>query len=187
MLGTLYEFFVGVPHMTNSTCTAFVDGGSICLPVLNVPFYFPMRQNLLDGISDNALAITAPVVAYWAMSLFFLWLDMSNWAWLDKYRIHESDEIKSRNRATRSEVFWAVILQHILQTLLGYYWLSDPQGISLSKCTMEMEAVGRALAHLVRWAVGADVAQSFLALRGANITHWLYWWGIPAAQLLFSL
>ena len=169
------------------TCTAFVDGEDICLPPLNVPFYFTIRQNLFDSIPDNILALAAPIVAYWTMSLFFHCLDMSNWTWLDKHRIHESDEVKSRNRATRSQVFWAVILQHTLQTLLGYYWLSDPPKMSLAKCTMEMEAVGKTLAHLVRWAVGPNAANTFLVHRGADITHWLYWWGIPAAQLLFSL
>ncbi|KAG8220852.1 putative zinc-finger protein, partial [Butyriboletus roseoflavus] len=127
-----------------------------------------MRQNLFDSIPDNILALAAPVVAYWTMSLFFHYLDMSNWAWLDKYRIHESDEVKSRNRATRSQVFWAVILQHVLQTMLGYYWLSDPPKMSPSK-------------------FGPDTGDYLLELRGADITYWLYWWGIPGAQLLFSL
>lgn len=185
MLDTLYDLVAGVPH--NSTCATFVDGESTCLGSLNVPQYFVVRQNLLDGIPDNILALAAPVVAYWTMSLFFHCLDMSNWSWLNKYRIHESDEVKSRNRATRSQVFWAVVLQHTFQTLLGYFWLSDPPTISLSRCMTEMEAVGKTLARLVRWAVAPETANSFLAFRGAEITHWLYWWGIPAAQLLFSL
>lgn len=187
MFDTLHEFFAGVPPTTNSTCATFIDGETICLPPLKVPFYFSMRQNLIDGVSDNILALAAPVVAYWTMSLFFHCLDMSGWAGLDKYRIHESDEVKSRNRATRSQVFWAVILQHTSQTVLGYYWLSDPPKISPSKCVTEMGAVGRTLVRLVRWAIGPDVGSYFLDLRGADITYWLYWWGIPAAQLLFSL
>ena len=146
-----------------------------------------MRQNLFDSIPDNILALAAPIVAYWTMSLFFHYIDMSNWAWLDKYRIHESDEVKSRNRATRSQVFWAVILQHTLQTMLGYYWLSDPPKMSPSKCMMEMEAVGRTLVRLARWVVGPDAGDHLLEFRGADITYWLYWWGIPAAQILFSL
>lgn len=183
----MVEFFMGVDSTPNSTCTTFVDGENICLPALKVPFYFTMRQDLLDGVPDNIMALVAPVVAYWSMSLFFHCLDMSGWTWLDKYRIHESDEVKSRNRATRSQVCWAVVLQHTLQTALGYYWLSDPPKMSLSKCVMEMEAVGGTLARLVRWAVGPDAGNYFLELRGADITYWLYWWGIPAAQVLFSL
>lgn len=187
MFDAFHELFPGISSTTNSTCTSFVDGENICLPHLKVPFYFAMRQNLLDNIPDNILAIMAPVVAYWSMSLFFHCLDMSGWTWLDKYRIHESEEVKLRNRATRLQVVWAVIVQHTLQTMLGYYWLSDPPMISPAKCTTELEAVGKTLVRLVRWMVGPDVGNYFLELRGADVTHWLYWWGIPAAQLLFSL
>ncbi|KIJ20767.1 hypothetical protein PAXINDRAFT_106468 [Paxillus involutus ATCC 200175] len=183
-----HEFFEGFSlGTTNSTCPAFVDGANICLPPLKVPFYFAMRRNLFDSVPDNILALVAPIVAYWVMSLFFHYLDGSGWSWLDKYRIHESKEVISRNRATRSEVIWAVVIQHTIQTLLGYYWLSEPPHISASRCIMEMEAAGKGLVQLVRWAVGPKAGEYFLELWGAEITHWLYWWGIPAAQLLFSL
>lgn len=187
MFDTFHEFFTGVSPAANSTCASFINGENICLPPLKVPFYFIMRQNLFDSVPDNILALAAPVFAYWLMSIFFHCLDISGWTWLDKYRIHESDEVKSRNRATRSQVFWAVILQHTLQTMLGYYWLSEPPVISPSKCMSEMEAVGRTLVRLVRWTVGSDTGNYFLELRGADLTYWLYWWGIPAAQLFFSL
>ncbi|KIJ61981.1 hypothetical protein HYDPIDRAFT_115123 [Hydnomerulius pinastri MD-312] len=188
MFEMFHDFFGGLPPVAmNSTCPAFVDGENICLPPLKVPFYFAMRQNLLDGIPDTILALAAPVITYWVMSIFFHCLDISGWHWLEKYRIHESAEIKSRNRATRSDVIWAVVLQHILQTGLGYYWLSEPPHISVSRCMVEMEAVGKTLVRLVRWAAGPEAGEYFLELRGAEMTHWLYWWGIPAAQVLFSL
>jgi sphinganine C4-monooxygenase len=183
----IHEFFGGLSPTTNSTCSTFVHGENICLPNLRVPFYFAMRENLIDSVPDNTLAIAAPVIAYWSVSLFFHYLDRSGWRWLDKYRIHESEEISSRNRATCSEVVRAVILQHIIQTALGYYWLSEPSHISASKCMMEMEAVGKTLVRLVRWTIGPEAGEYFLELQGAEMTHWLYWWGIPAAQLLFSL
>jgi len=166
---------------------SFIDGDNICLPPLKVPFYFAMRQNIFDSVPDNILALAAPVVAYWTMSFFFHLLDTSNWAWLDKYRIHESEEVQSRNRATPLQVFWAVVLQHTLQTVLGYLWLSTPPDISPSNCMMEMETVGKTLVHLVRWTVGTHAGGYVLERQGADITHWLYWWGIPAAQILFSL
>ncbi|KAF9245335.1 fatty acid hydroxylase superfamily-domain-containing protein [Melanogaster broomeanus] len=181
------ESFPGLSPTTNSTCAAFVDGENICLPNLKVPFYFAMRQNLVDGVPDTMLAIAAPVVAYWTMSLFFHCLDQCSWSWIAKYRIHESEEISSRNRATYSEVIGAVVFQHIIQTALGFYWLSQPPHISPSKCMMEMEAVGKTLVRLVRWAIGPEAGEYFLERQGAEMTYWLYWWGIPAAQVLFSL
>ncbi|KAF8449138.1 fatty acid hydroxylase superfamily-domain-containing protein [Boletus edulis BED1] len=187
MFDSFHDLFAGVNPTANSTCATFLNGDNICLPPLKVPFYFAMRQNTFDGVPDNILALAAPVVAYWSMSLIFYCLDMSGWTWLDKYRIHESDEVTSRNLATRLHVFRAVIIQHILQTILGYYWVSDPPIVSPSKCMTEMEVVGRTLVRLVRWMVGPAAGNYFLELRGADVTYWSYWWGIPAAQLLFSL
>lgn len=187
MFDTFHEFLVGVPPTAKSTCTTFADGANTCLPPLKVPFYFAMRQNLFDSVPDNILALAAPIVAFWSMSLFFHCLDMSGWTWLDKYRIHELDEVKSRNRPARSQVFWAVVLQHTMQAVLGYLWLSDSPMISPSKCMVEMAAVGKTLARLVRWTFGPDAGNYLMEHRGADITYWLYWWCIPAAQLFFSL
>lgn len=187
MLDKSHEFFAGVPHPANLTPTTFIDGCNIYLPPLRVPFYFAMRQNLFVSVPDNVLALAAPTVAYWVASLFFYYLDTSRWTWLDKCRFHESDGVKPLNHATRSQVLRAVILQHTLQSLIGYYWLSAPPTISPSNCMMEMEAIAKIVVRLVGWAVGPDAADNFLALRGADLTHWLYWWAIPVAQFFFSL
>ncbi|KAG0705584.1 fatty acid hydroxylase superfamily-domain-containing protein, partial [Suillus ampliporus] len=111
------------------------------------------------------------------MSLLFHCLDISGSKWLDKYRIHESEEVKSRNLATHWEVVWAVIV-HILHKLC---W------ISVARCQSEMEDLGRTLVLVMRSLLGEETAMKFLELRGPEMTHWLYWWGIPAAQILFAL
>src|SRR5271170_1616512 len=90
----------------------------------DTPFYHCSRPSLLTGISDQVLALVGPVIAYWALSLLFHFLDTSGWRWLEKYRIHESSEVQSRNRASRSQVIWAVLLQQATQTTLGLYWIS---------------------------------------------------------------
>ncbi|KAH7927874.1 hypothetical protein BV22DRAFT_1006187 [Leucogyrophana mollusca] len=171
----------------NTTCRSFFDGQNICLPLTEIPFYYTLRQNILPGLSDTILALAAPVVAYWSMSLFFHFLDCSGWKWLDKYRIHESVEVKSRNLASHSDVIWAVVIQHIIQTILGYLWLTEPPEISHVRCQREMEAVGGSLVMMARRLMGDDSATRFLEARGAAMTHWLYWWGIPAFQIGFSL
>ncbi|CCK68911.1 sphingosine hydroxylase KNAG_0B04760 [Huiozyma naganishii CBS 8797] len=75
------------------------------------------RPSLVEGIPDGILALIAPVVAYWVVSGFFHLLDTFNLA--EKYRIHPSAEVKSRNKAGRLEVLREVILQHCIQTLFG--------------------------------------------------------------------
>ncbi|KAL4072943.1 fatty acid hydroxylase superfamily-domain-containing protein [Scleroderma yunnanense] len=168
-------------------CRSFLDGENICLPPLRTPFYFTMRQNIFDSVPDTALTLAAPLVAYWGLSLLFHCLDVSGWRWLDKYRIHESEEITSRNRATRSEVVWAVVLQHIIQTILGYLWLSEAPPISAATCHREMSTVAKTLVNVTKLLVGSHAGEDFLQRRGAEVTHWLYWWGIPAVQILFAL
>ena len=53
------------------------------------PFYHTDRQTILPNVSDDALSVIAPVIAYWVYSLLFHILDCSEWSLLDKFRIHE--------------------------------------------------------------------------------------------------
>ncbi|EEB86937.1 hypothetical protein MPER_15935, partial [Moniliophthora perniciosa FA553] len=78
-----------------------------------------------NDIPDSTLTIASPVVAYWTLSLFYHFLDTRTWKWLDKYRIHESEEVTRKNRVTRWEVVKAVVFQQVLQTLLGWFWIDE--------------------------------------------------------------
>ena len=59
-----------------------------------------------------------PVVAYWSYSMFFHIIDVYELA--EQYRIHPSEEEKSRNKVTLHEVVRDVIFQHIIQTIAGF-------------------------------------------------------------------
>ncbi|QLL33414.1 hypothetical protein HG536_0E03250 [Torulaspora globosa] len=85
------------------------------------PVVVNARKNLLPYVSDGILALIAPVVAYWTFSLFFHLIDTLCLA--EKYRIHPSEEIASRNRAGRIEVLCEVIFQHIIQSAVGFAFL----------------------------------------------------------------
>lgn len=75
------------------------------------------KPSLIEGIPDNILALIAPVVAYWTYSGFFYIIDTFEIA--EKYRIHPPEEVASRNKASRIDVLKDVILQHIIQTIVG--------------------------------------------------------------------
>ncbi|KAG1811441.1 fatty acid hydroxylase superfamily-domain-containing protein [Suillus subaureus] len=171
----------------NSTCSAFVIGETVCLPPIRIPFYFSLRQSIFDDIPDTYVALAAPVVTFWLMSLTFYCLDISSWRWLDKYRVHESEEVKSKNLVTPSEVARAMIFQNVMQTLVGLAWLTEPPEISVARCQSEMEGLGRMLVLVVQRLFGKEMGMKILELGGPEMTHWLYWWGIPAAQILFAL
>ena len=158
-----------------------------CSFLENTPVYYSDRPSLLFGISDHHLALASPVVAYWALSLFFHALDTSGWRWLDKYRIHESDEVRSRNPVSQTTVVWAVLLQHLIQTTLGLYWLSeDAMSLDVNH-RGNMENIARALAASAYWVIGTQARDLVLDLRCSSAVYYLYWWAIPVMKFLLAM
>ncbi|KAG5336994.1 hypothetical protein C0989_011278 [Termitomyces sp. Mn162] len=148
---------------------------------LSVPFYYSFEPSLVVGIRDNYLALAAPIFAYWSLSLFFHFLDISGWKWLDKYRIHESKEVTARNRATRTQVVLAVILQHIIQTALGLLWLSA-EGKPANHVE-KMQWIAEILRPFTSWALGEA---NFKAVE-PQIAYYVYWWATPGFQLMSAM
>ena len=77
------------------------------------------RPPILSFISDKHLSLALPIIAYWAYSAIFHFLDSQSWSFLDKYRIHPPEEITSRNRVTRAQVVRAVLIQQLGQVVVG--------------------------------------------------------------------
>ena len=151
------------------------------------PFYYSHTDSLFPGLSDPLLAVILPVLAYWLTSAVFHCLDLSNWAWLDRYRIHDSAEISSRNRASPLEVFRAVIFQQVIQTTLGYLWLSEAP--ELTDHSVATRAVARSLSSLFL-SPSDEQAHSVLAFfKDASpfLAYLIYWYLIPAAQIVVAM
>lgn len=144
------------------------------------PFYYSPRKNLIDGISDSITAVSSPLVAYWTLSMFFHFLDVSGWKWLEKYRIHESEEVTSKNLVSRSQVLLAVIIQQAIQTALGLLWIQEEE---------------RIFNHAERIHNISAFFQSFFThylgdwgkTMFPQISYTIYWWVIPAAQFFFAM
>lgn len=152
------------------------------------PFYYAPRASLLSWISDKDLSLLVPVVVYWAASLVFHLIDVSGLPFFERHRIHEPEEITKRNRVTVKAVIVAVAFQHAIQTALGLYWLDEAEAVK--------EAFADHNAALQRYAVWVSRA-AFAALGpkygtralrscGAEVTSWLYWWGVPIVQFFFA-
>lgn len=90
------------------------------------PIYRFPKPDLIPGLPDGVLALLAPIVAYWSYATFFHIIDVYELAEL--YRIHPSEEEQSRNKASLSNVIQDVVLQHIIQTIVGLvvYKLDPP-------------------------------------------------------------
>jgi sphinganine C4-monooxygenase len=139
------------------------------------PFYYSHTPSLLPSLSDPLLAVLAPVIAYWLVAGFFHILDSSNWAWLDRYRIHDSSEVASRNRASRLNVLFAVIFQQFIQTILGILWLSEASD------HVDHATAMRSIVHTLSSLLGIFDAAA------APLAYLLYWWLIPVAQMFVAM
>ena len=166
----------------NATCSLLVHDDPLCFAKISFPFYYSQKPYLIHGIPDYILTVAAPVIAYWCLSLYFHVLDVSGWKWLEKYRIHDSEEVQARNLVTRSEVVWAVILQQVIQTALGLISLSDESSHVVSHA-QQLRRVASFLDFLAFTTFGERITP-YILVHAANF---LYWWGVPTVQFLGAM
>ncbi|KAJ6508489.1 sphingosine hydroxylase [Mycena sanguinolenta] len=143
----------------------------------NVPWYYSSKPSLVDGVPDHYLTIASPFVAYWVPSLFFHYLDTRNWKALEKYRIHDSAEVVSRNRVSRTAVIWTVIFQQVVQTALGLFWLSADV---VPDHTGKVAAIARQLSLVLG---SGEHVQTILP----RLAYYIYWWAIPIFQFMVAI
>lgn len=152
------------------------------------PFYHFSRASVVPGIDDKSLSLIAPLLSYWTLSLFFHVLDLDIFQWPAKYRIHESQEVKARNLASRKDVVLAVVLQQVVQTVMGVIWLENDSASDAFRSHIgEMRQLSKLVARLAVTVLGETRGKDLLAANGQGIVRWLYWWGIPIAQFLFAM
>ena len=152
---------------------------------LAFPFYFAARENLVGDVPDAILALVAPAIAFWIVCLAYTLLDYSGWKWLGSYRIHEPDEIKSRNLVSHSEVIFTIVSQQAMQIVIGLIFPDDAPKISLSRNVRELEAMESALLGFSQQEFVPNLVICMLAFYHGEIAYWLYWWIIPVSRLIF--
>ncbi|KAF7356727.1 Sphingosine hydroxylase [Mycena venus] len=145
----------------------------------DVPWYYSSNPSLVDGVSDHHLALAAPIAAYWLLSLFFHYLDTRDWKALERYRIHDSAEVASKNRVSRTAVVWAVIFQQVLQTALGLFWLSAEHAV-VPDHTAKVAGIFQ---QLSRFAGSDEHVQPILS----RLAYYIYWWAVPLIQFLVAI
>lgn len=168
----------------NSTSYAFTPLAS----TVAFPFYHYDRAEVYPGISDRYMSILAPFITYWVASLFFQTIDSLNLPFFEQHRLHEPEEVKTKNRVTVRQVVVAVLFQQFVQTLLGIVWLEDDDP-AYGPMRDHAEAVGwyhavlaKAAVSVLGGAMGSEVIKGY----GASAASWVYWWGVPTVQLFFA-
>ena len=95
------------------TATMYLDD----LPPLPSYQLTPL-PSLLPPIPDKLLTLLLPIVAYWALSMFFHWIDTNDY--FPQYRLHTPAEVAKRNKVSRWEVVRDVVIQQVVQTAVGW-------------------------------------------------------------------
>ncbi|KAF3398123.1 Sphingolipid C4-hydroxylase sur2 [Penicillium rolfsii] len=92
---------------------------SVAFDLPPLPTYtLSVREPLLPPIPDNVLSLILPIIAYWGLSMVYHFIDVNGY--FEKYRLHTPAEVLKRNKVTRWEVVRDVILQQVIQTIVGY-------------------------------------------------------------------
>lgn len=188
-------YFIASMNSTAATAAGVAGFSEVVPPpydlvpsVLQYPFYHTQAPSILSWISDKELSLLAPIAVYWAASLFFEGLDAAQIPFLEKYRIHEPEEVKKRNRVSRTTVFLAVIVQQIVQTFLGLYWLdAEDHGPASGKAHRAAMAVYGAWISRIAFALlGPAKGSQLLRWKGQEMVSFAYWWAVPVAQFLWA-
>jgi len=158
---------------------------------LHPPIYYNTRPSLLSSVSDKHLSLIAPFAIYWIYSLVYHALDSAKLPYFEARRLHESPEVLSRNKATVFQVIKAVVVQQIIQTILGLIWLEDDATIAKRELYRdhlgEMGQLAPCVADATLLVFGRKSGEDMLRNHGEAMVRWVYWWGIPVAQMLFAL
>jgi sphinganine C4-monooxygenase len=172
--------------ISNTTLLSLITPKSLHLPI-----YHTTRPSFIPHISDKYLSIALPIVIYWILSLVFHLLDTAKFPYFEKRRIHESPEVLSRNRATVRQVVTAVTFQQILQVGLGWVWLEDDAVILKREFGRDhlgsMAGLAPKVGAGVLMLLGDRTGENVLKNHGEAIVRFMYWWGIPIAQMFLAL
>ncbi len=118
------------------------------------------RPPLFPPIPDKLAILILPIVAYWGLSMFFHWIDSKDY--FPQYRLHTPAEVAKRNRVSRWEVVRDVVIQQVVQTIVGYIiGMTEPD-----------EYLGKGEHDVLLWAQRIRLAQrtvpSLLSFIGIN-------------------
>ena len=72
---------------------------------------------LIAPVPDKLLTLLLPVAAYWVLSMVFHWIDTKDY--FSQYRLHTPAEVLKRNHVSRWEVVRDVLIQQVVQTIVG--------------------------------------------------------------------
>jgi len=114
------------------------------------PYILSQQPPLISPIPDKYLSLALPIVAYWALSMVFHYID--EFDLFPQYRLHTPAEVLKRNHVSRWEVVRDVVIQQIVQTIVGV-------GLAM---TEPEHFIGREEYDIAMWAQRLRLAQGYI-------------------------
>ncbi|KNZ60666.1 C4-hydroxylase [Puccinia sorghi] len=184
----MHHYLPFITHSTLLNNTIYDQLTQSILPQkLQFPLYHFHREEIIPGLTDPALTVIVPLLAYWLVSIFFTALDYLELPWIEKYRLHEPAEVSARNKVSPAQVIKAVIIQQLIQTALGIFYLdSSPSDVLSRDYLAEMKTYAPFVSSLVQILLPPQHARWLLINHGQSLTQWAYWWGLPILQFLWA-
>ncbi|GJJ07862.1 hypothetical protein Clacol_002068 [Clathrus columnatus] len=166
---------------------------------ISYPWYYTHRDNIFPNVSDKLASLLGNVLSYWITSSFYYTLDISNWKWVERYRLQESEEAKAKNLVSKLEVLRIVVLQQLMQTVFGYVWMtfidapsfpsssSSPSSLPISDHVAGLWSVYKFVERVCFSIFGTQQYGQHLCMTyGVSLTYTIYWWIIPIIQMLLA-
>jgi len=115
---------------------------------------------LIAPIPDKLLTLLLPIAAYWGLSMIFHWIDTRDI--FPQYRLHTPSEVLKRNRVSRWQVVRDVVIQQVVQIVVGWVLgMTEPDDV-----------YGKEVYDVAIWARRIRIAERFvprsLAALGVN-------------------
>ena len=84
---------------------------------------------LVPGFPDKYFTLILMIFVYWGFSMLFHVIDEMDW--FPQYRLHTPVEVSNRNHVSRWECFRDVIIQQVVQTVVGaLFTMQDPDQLT---------------------------------------------------------
>lgn len=126
------------------------------------------RPSLFPYYSDGVVALVLPVIAYWTFSSIFRIMDVYKLA--EDHRIHPTEEMLKKNRASVYVVVRDVLFQHVIQSVTGV--------LAFSLNVQEYTGFENALL----W----DYRQKIPSIIPTFVIYLTYWYIIPALNIFVA-
>ncbi|KAM3583076.1 Sphingolipid C4-hydroxylase sur2 [Umbelopsis sp. WA50703] len=142
-------------------------------------------HRLIPCISDEALAVVMPVAAYWIYSVAFHFIMKTEIPFFEKYRIHTLEEMETKNKVSLYEVLRMVLVQQVLQTILGIMVLPSEQPV------LNHQIAQQIYANRIQHWLQVIFASKATVFTGPETIQWIaylsYWVIVPACQLSMAM